>query len=269
MPFIDQETVHVLWNRPLGSAYYHMGIRTHAGYGNSVPGQFVMVRLGEQNRPLLRRPFSIHRLISENEHVIGIELLYKVVGEGTAFLSGCRKGDRFDLLGPLGNGFTVSDTQGTIFMAAGGIGVAPMLFLADDLSKKGFDPSRTILFLGGRSKADLLCKARFAEKGIAVHTTTDDGSEGDQCYVTHPLETAVNRKPPDVIYACGPAEMLKCLVGIAEHHGVPCQVSIETFMACGIGACLGCAVEQTGDDGKYLHACRDGPVFSADRIVMQ
>jgi len=268
MPLTFQETVQVLWNRRLGSAYFHMGIRTDERYGASVPGQFVMLRLGDRKSPLLRRPFSIHRLVTKNERVIGIELLYKVVGEGTKILSSCREGDRLDMLGPLGNGFAVSDTRDTIYMAAGGIGIAPILFLSDDLLKKGFNLSRATLFLGGKSKADLLCKEIFAEMGITVHTTTDDGSEGDQCYVTHPLETAVNRQAPDIIYACGPVAMLKCVVGIAEHHLIPCQISMETTMACGIGVCLGCAVEPSGDDRKYLHACRDGPVFHADSIAM-
>jgi dihydroorotate dehydrogenase electron transfer subunit len=268
MPLTFQETARVLWNRPLGSAYFHMGIRTDGGYGASVPGQFVMLRLGHRKSPLLRRPFSIHRLVTRNGRVIGIELLYKVVGEGTKILSSCREGDRLDMLGPLGNGFSVSDTHGAIFLAAGGIGIAPLLFLSDDLLKKGFDLTRMTLFLGGKSKADLLCKEIFAEMGMTVTTTTDDGSEGDQCYVTHPLETAVNRRVPDVIYACGPIAMLKCVVGIAEQHSISCQISMETTMACGIGVCLGCAVEPSGDDRKYLHACRDGPVFHADRIAM-
>ena len=268
MPLTFQETARVLWNRPLGSAYFHMGIRTDEGYGASVPGQFVMLRLGHRKSPLLRRPFSIHRLVTRNGRVIGIELMYKVVGEGTKILSSCREGDRLDMLGPLGNGFSISDTHGAIFLAAGGIGIAPLLFLSDDLLKKGLDLTRTTLFLGGKSKVDLLCKEIFAEMGMTVATTTDDGSEGDQCYVTHPLETAVNRRVPDVIYACGPIAMLKCVVGIAEQYSIPCQISMETTMACGIGVCLGCAVEPSGDDRKYLHACRDGPVFHADRIAM-
>lgn len=268
MPSTFQETVQVLWNRPLGSAYFHMGIRTNEGYGASVPGQFVMLRLGDGKNPLLRRPFSIHRLVNRNERIIGIELLYKVVGEGTKILSSCREGDRLDMLGPLGNGFAVADTHDTIFLAGGGIGIAPLLFLSDDLLKKGLNLSRAILFLGGKSKADLLCKEKFAEMGMTVHTTTDDGSEGDQCYVTHPLETAVNRRVPDVIYACGPVAMLKCVAGIAEHYSIPCQISMETTMACGIGVCLGCAVEQQGDKEKFVHVCRDGPVFQSDRIVL-
>ena len=245
-----------------------MGIRTGEGYGASVPGQFVMLRLGDRKSPLLRRPFSIHRLVTRNGRVIGIELLYKVVGEGTKILSSCREGDRLDMLGPLGNGFTIPDTHGTIYLAAGGIGIAPLLFLSDDLLKRGVDLTRATLFLGGKSKTDLLCKEIFTELGMTVCTTTDDGSEGDQCYVTHPLETEANRRIPDVIYACGPVAMLKCVVDIAAHHSIPCQVSMETTMACGIGVCLGCAVGQQGDKEKFLHVCRDGPVFQSNRITL-
>jgi dihydroorotate dehydrogenase electron transfer subunit len=106
----------------------------------------------------------------------------------------------------------------------------------------------------------------FSSLGIAVHTTTDDGSYGDQCLVTDPLENEVAQHRPDIIYACGPAEMLACAVGIAEKYRIACQVSIETMMACGIGACLGCAVERRNEPHKYFHACRDGPVFDAWHI---
>ena len=104
--------------------------------------------------------------------------------------------------------------------------------------------------------------------GINVHTTTDDGSAGDQCLVTHPVEIAIQDVRPDIMYACGPAEMLKCVLGFAEKYAVPCQVSIETMMACGVGACLGCAVEDRTGSGKYLHACLDGPVFDAQVISL-
>jgi dihydroorotate dehydrogenase electron transfer subunit len=111
-----------------------------------------------------------------------------------------------------------------------------------------------------------LCCNEFLELGASVITTTDDGSDGDQCLVTHPLEKAMGITSPDVIVACGPMEMLACVVGIAEKYQVPCQVSIETMMACGMGACLGCAVETRIDAEHYLHACVDGPVFSADEL---
>jgi dihydroorotate dehydrogenase electron transfer subunit len=96
--------------------------------------------------------------------------------------------------------------------------------------------------------------------------TTDDGSEGDQCLLTHPLEEAVRQRPPDLIAACGPPGMIACVGGIASRFGIPCQVSLEATMACGLGACLGCAVKPAGNEESYLHVCKDGPVFDIDAI---
>jgi dihydroorotate dehydrogenase electron transfer subunit len=261
-----QKTVKVLWNQRVGTEYYRIGLRCHHGYKDAIPGQFVMLRFPGQITPFLRRPFSIHKLIFENNQTIGIELLYKVVGEGTKKLSMIQVDDIVDILGPLGNGFAFSHQYKTIYIVAGGIGVAPLVFLATYLQEKGVDTSKYEVFLGGRSKNDLLCRDEFVEIGMKLQVTTDDGSEGDQCFITHPLEVASKKSRPDIIYACGPLEMLTCVLDIAEKNHVPCQVSIETAMACGMGACLGCAVEKKGPEKVYLHACLDGPVFDAGII---
>jgi dihydroorotate dehydrogenase electron transfer subunit len=101
-----------------------------------------------------------------------------------------------------------------------------------------------------------------------VDCTTDDGSEGAQCFLTSPLEAAVRRQPPDVIMACGPMDMLICVAGIADRLDVACQLSIESVMACGMGACLGCAVPAAGDGNVYHHVCKDGPVFDAQDLKL-
>ncbi len=261
-----QEIVQILWNKKAGPSYYRIGLTCHEGYGMARPGQFIMLRLPEKTAPFLRRPFSLHRIITTDGRTTGIELLYKVVGDGTDKLSRCRPGDRADILGPLGNGFSVFDHYRRIAIVAGGIGVAPILFLALSLQAKGVDLSKCAVFLGGRSMYDLLCRDDFNRLGIRIHITTDDGSAGDQCFVTHPLEMALEKNRADVIYACGPMEMLKCVVGIAEKHRIPCQISIETIMACGMGACLGCAVEKKVDASIYMHACMNGPVFDAGSL---
>ncbi len=258
-----QENVEILWNKQVGPVYYRIGLTCHRGYSSATPGQFIMLRFPDLIFPLLRRPFSIHRRIASDEGITGIELLYKVVGEGTKKLSEYKKGDAVDILGPLGNGFSFSKHYKRVYIVAGGIGVAPMLYLVSTLLENGVEPSECQVFLGGKSKDDLLCKDDFAEIGVAVHVTTDDGSSGDQCFVTDPLEMASERRQPDIIYACGPMEMLNCVIHIAEKNNIPCQISIETTMACGIGACLGCAVERKDAFGSYMHACLDGPVFDA------
>jgi dihydroorotate dehydrogenase electron transfer subunit len=124
------------------------------------------------------------------------------------------------------------------------------------------------LFLGGRSQEDLLCIEDFERLGIPVSLTTDDGSCGDQCVVTTPLEEAIQQAPPALVLACGPPAMLTCVLGIVRRHRLPCQVSIETMMACGMGACLGCAVPSRRAGNRYLHACLDGPVFDADDLEL-
>jgi len=112
----------------------------------------------------------------------------------------------------------------------------------------------------------LLCNHEFTRLGFKTQITTEDGSAGDHCLITDPLKEAVKEKRPDIIYACGPVPMLKHVADIAEKYAVPCQISTETIMACGIGACLGCVVERKGSFDKYLHVCKDGPVFNANVI---
>ena len=240
-----------------------MGLTCPETYAIAKPGQFLMLRLVGQADPLLRRPFSIHNLIISNGKTAGLELLYRVVGKATAILARLEPGKTVDLLGPLGTGFVIPRDARNVHVVAGGIGVAPMVFLASRLHQTHFDFSDSMVFIGGRTKEDLLCRDEFVQLGLPVETTTDDGSAGDQCLVTHPLEVAADQRPPDIIVACGPMAMLDCVIGIAEKHNIPCQVSIETMMACGMGACLGCAVEGRGDRSGYLHACLDGPVFDA------
>jgi len=122
------------------------------------------------------------------------------------------------------------------------------------------------VFIGGRSKDDLLCRDDFSKLTVQLRITTEDGSAGDKGLVTDPLAMQVKKNPPDVIYACGPLGMLKQVIGIAEAYTIACQVSIETAMACGMGACLGCAVENKTNPDKYWHACLDGPVFDAEEV---
>ena len=265
---MQQEQVNVLWNEKVGPSYHRIGLTCHEQYSEAIPGQFVMIHFRDRTGPFLRRPFSIHRLISENGRTLGIELLCKIVGEGTKKLCMCRKGDVLDVLGPLGNGFSFSKKHRRIFMVAGGIGVAPMPFLASFILSRGVDASACTVFLGGRSEVDLLCEDDFLQRGINVYLTTDDGSTGEKCLVTHPMEIAAEKKRPDIIYACGPMAMLTCVISIAEKLKIPCQVSIETMMACGVGACLGCAVAGRDKPERYMHACVDGPVFESNILAI-
>ena len=259
------QSATILYNRKQTPGYYKIGLTCAPGYARSRPGQFVMLHIAGTGGSLLRRPFSIHGLIRQNDRVQGVELLYKVVGPCTKRLAQCRTGDCLDLQGPLGRGFKVEPGSRRRLLLAGGIGVAPILFLADTMARS-LDPADCTVFIGGRTQNDLLCQAQFLDLGMTVQLTTDDGSAGDQCLVTQPVEALLDDTQPSVIYACGPIPMLKCVLDLALERGIPCQISIETMMACGMGACLGCAVEPREERATYFHACLDGPVFEAQKI---
>jgi dihydroorotate dehydrogenase electron transfer subunit len=263
---MQQTQARVMWNKNLGPLYYQIGLECPDGYHRAQPGQFVMIHLIGQSDPLLGRPFSIHRLVQQADETQGIELLYKVVGEGTRRMAALQPGDRLDVLGPLGQGFKIKSDWHTIYMVAGGIGVAPMIFLAEALQRLNQGHLQQELILGGRSKGDLLCVDVFQSLGVNVQISTDDGSAGTHGLVTQPLVSALEDGQPQVIFACGPMAMLRGVAAIAADHQIPCQVSLETMMACGMGACLGCAFEGRNRDDRYLHVCMDGPVFDTARL---
>lgn len=254
-----QHDAMVIDNRKVGRACWLMGLDTDADYRTAVPGQFVMFQIGPTQTNLLRRPFSISGLRNHQ----GIELLYKVVGQVTDKMTQLAPGRIVNLLGPLGRGFQVQSVQSKLYFAAGGVGIAPIRFLIRDLQAKGLALDDCRLFLGGRSRDDLFCQDEFDQFGLQVSLATDDGSAGRQCVITDSLADALQTEPPQGIFACGPPGMLQCVAGLAKTLNIPCQVSMETHMACGMGACLGCAVDPAQKDAPYLHVCKDGPVFNA------
>jgi dihydroorotate dehydrogenase electron transfer subunit len=243
-----------------------MGLACATGFDAAKPGQFIMVRSTTEVTPLLRRPFSLLGLIREKDRVTGIEILFKVVGRGTEKLSRCRDGDQLSVIGPLGNAFLVPETCRHLILVAGGVGVPPIRFLAQSLLEREGSLNRCVVFVGGRTKDDLVCITEFDLPGFLLEVSTDDGSQGNQGVVTRSLARALESGPADLICACGPPAMLKAVCAMAALHDVPCQVSIEAMMACGMGACLGCAVQLQDDDVHYRHVCVDGPVFDAQRL---
>lgn len=225
-----------------------------------------MVRPVDQTSPLLGRPFSIYSLVKEKDQVVGIELLIKVVGEGTEGLAGLKEGASVALLGPLGNGFDIRPDTGRHFLVAGGIGVAPLVFLAEEMIAKGVSARQCEIFIGGRSSADLLGVDQFNDMNLPVHLTTEDGSAGEKGLVTSRVEQIIAARRPDRVYACGPWPMLAVLADLVDAHQIPCQVSIETMMGCGMGACLSCVVHTRDPSTPYRHACTDGPVMDTRLI---
>lgn len=229
-------------------------------------GQFVNIRITNGYIPFWRRPFSIHRVDREKGW---FDILFAVLGVGTKILAASKPGDELDILGPLGNHFTITDGIDKAILVAGGMGIAPLLFLAEELAAKGIP---IVLFYGTKSNDTMCCLNDLEKLGISSVLTTEDGSKGEMGFVTDQLEKYLNSSTfveKQHIFTCGPIPMLAKVQSLALEYHVPGQVSIETLMACGIGVCNGCAVETTDSfetSPQYLLACKDGPVFNIDRI---
>jgi dihydroorotate dehydrogenase electron transfer subunit len=225
------------------------------------PGQFVMLGplLSDCADPFLNRPFSIHRLSGPDR----LELLIAVVGRGTRIVSALRPGDRIGLLGPLGKGFTLPDPARPVLLAAGGLGVAPLFFLAEELCARGARPR---LFYGTGSVDLLVPTDGLQAKGVSVELATDDGSAGFAGFVSELMAQELSPKTPADAYAaaCGPEEMLRAVAALAADRGLELEVSLESRMACGLGACLGCVVFLPG--GAARRVCCDGPIFKAREV---
>lgn len=239
------------------------------------PGQFVMVRpvAGEENDPLLGRPLALYDLARDDSHTpVAFDLVYLVLGRGTAALSRYQPGESLPVWGPLGNGFGPAPAGPVIFVA-GGIGQTPFLALGREWlnSDPGGRscPSATILY-GVRTAALLAGVEDFRAAGIEVELATDDGSAGHHGFVTELLARRLERGDvPARIVACGPPAMLAAVARIAEHHHVDCDVSLENHMACGFGACFSCVAPIRQPDGTVdlKRVCVEGPVFSARSVA--
>ena len=194
-----------------------------------------------------------------------LEVIYRVVGEGTSLLSRVRAGERIDVMGPLGSGFRLPTPglTGDAVIVGGGVGIPPLLFLADTLRKEHPDAAVHVL-LGGRSADFILCDDAFRSIGCPPQIATDDGSLGHHGLVTDLLAEAVSRNTVGMVYTCGPTPMLKAVADLCGRAGIPCQVSFEARMACGVGACLSCVIPTSSG---YRRVCTEGPVFPADEIA--
>ena len=252
----------ILYNKQLTESHYLMGLRW-SFTEVVVPGQFIMLKVNCGGYdPLLRRPFGVYNVIDPDgggKHT-GIEILYKVVGRGTSLLSALTPGATVDILGPLGNGFPGPKAGEKSILVAGGIGIAPIHLLT--LSLKG----ATVIF-GAKDKSETPLTADIEKLGIDVKTATEDGSAGVKGLVTDILAEEITEG--SVIYTCGPTGMLRAVSSMALDAKVRAYVSLENSMACGVGACLGCAVKRAGEvknNKRYRMVCSEGPVFESTDI---
>jgi len=257
----------IISNRNIAPDHYEMAIEAPYLGRNSCPGQFVSVRAQEGvTDPLLRIPLGVHA-IKKN----GIHLLYKVVGPGTELLRARRKGETIDVLGPLGNGFDLApllrEKDSRAILVAGGHGVAPLYALAEAIIKQ---KRQVDVFIGACTKKHVVGADKFKKLGAKVHIATEDGTRCHKGYVTEILKKHLDRVKGQgarvKVYACGPRPMAGALAKVTDQFGIVAQVSLDAYMACGIGACLGCPIETV--DG-YKLVCKDGPVFDAEDIVWE
>lgn len=215
------------------------------------PGQFVQVQVRNNAEVFLRRPLSVHDWDEQN----GILSLWiKIAGKGTKSLSEMEPGQRLDIIYPLGNSFDIPENTDDILLVGGGCGAAPLLYLARQLHARG---NKFHILLGARSQNEFLHPEKYLPFG-ELHFMTEDGTKGGKGFVTHHPLLEKHISEFSLIYACGPDPMMKAVGKRAAKHSVPCQVSLEHMMACGIGACLCCVVST--HDG-HVCTCTDGPVF--------
>lgn len=251
MPY--QQDCKILSLRALNDQAFEMVLHAGEIAETAQPGQFVNVSCGEGH--LLRRPISICEAEGPQ-----LRLVFEVRGEGTLWLSQRKEGESVSVLGPLGRGFDVEGKK--VLFVGGGIGVPPLLWAAKRAA--GADAA-----LGFAAKGRSLLLEDFAAVCGETAVTTDDGSLGIRGKALDAARELLQKNQYDAVCACGPKILLRYTAETAEKAGIPCQVSMEERMGCGVGACLVCAVKLRDEQGEtyYGHVCKNGPVFSSKEVV--
>jgi dihydroorotate dehydrogenase electron transfer subunit len=267
-----QRTAVVVEHVPMAERTFRMRLRCSEIAASIRPGQFVMVRIPDRNDPLLARPFAVYDVTDDD---VEFDIVYLVVGKMTTQLAKAAVGQEVEGWGPLGRPFLDVGSPEKATCVAGGIGQTPFLAYAKELlGLRGYggDSARkrtgTVeLFYGVRNQRFAAGIQDFQRAGIQLHLASDDGSIGTRGYVTQLLETAGHRGP---LIGCGPEPMLHSLQKLAAKWDVPCQISLETPMACGVGACFSCVTKVKTDSGwDYKRVCVDGPAFDAHQLCWE
>ena len=260
----------VIENRNVQSTYYLLEIEAPSIAQQIQPGEFVMVQTARGNDPILKRPFSVFEAYPDQAADIEkrghLSLLYKKVGKGTGKMTELVKGQKVDLIGPLGRGFRLPSPPFSpkAVLVGGGMGIVSLYPLV-----KSLDPRNVTVFIGGKSESDILCAEDFKARGAEVWISTEDGSLGSRGTV---IELFVSMQKTIVspslshLYACGPLPMLKALARKVRPAKWVCEVSLEARMGCGFGACWGCVVKTKNSKAPYQRVCKEGPVFSLEEI---
>jgi dihydroorotate dehydrogenase electron transfer subunit len=248
------ESLKVIENKRLNNEFFVLELSGDGKMPHMKPGQFVQVKVEDSPETFLRRPFSIHDVNYESDT---LKLLIQIAGKGTQKLSELTEGDSLNIIYPLGNSFSLPEKDMRILLVGGGCGIAPLLYLGKFLKSNGFIPD---ILLGFRNSERIVEYNEYTETG-KVFLTTEDGSEGVRGFVTdHPV---LMSSKYTMIYCCGPEPMMKAIAKYCRDNNIPCEVSLENLMGCGIGACLCCVVETANGN---LCTCIDGPVFNINDL---
>ena len=250
--------VKIISNKRLLGDYWYLEFGSGIIAKHACPGQFINIKVSDGLQPLLRRPISIHGVGG-----LKVKLIYEVLGAGTQALSTRKPKEFLDIIGPLGNGFDykrqIKPSQARNILIAGGMGVAPLVFLAEKIKS-----SKPLVLIGARTKSNILCEKEFKKLNCDVKLATDDGSTGFKGKVTDLLKIVLEQIKPLELFSCGSRPMLKSVAGLARENKINAQLSLEEHMACGIGACLGCVVSTKAG---YKRVCKDGPIFSSEELT--
>jgi len=253
----------LLANERVNDSVYRLSLHAPEAARAARPGQFVHLRLSHSSDPLLRRPFGVYGV---DQEAGTLEILYQVVGRGTKLLASGRLGPVVSVLGPLGRGFTVPAPASPVAVVAGGLGIAPLYFLLEELRSAG---QEGVLFQGAKTSNLILAGEKVARLGFDRKIATDDGSAGFHGSVVDLVAGELRQGRFSFVYAAGPALMLKALCKVMREAVVEGEVSLEQRMGCGIGACMCCSAAVRGYPRKYARVCADGPVFPAGEVVWE
>lgn len=252
-----QNEFEIVFNERLCPRFYRMGLKAASIVKKIKPGQFIHIRTSDGFEPFFRRPFSVYRA---QKHV---EIFYEPIGPGTRILAAKKKGEVLDVLGPVGNEFTLPAREiKQVVMIGGGIGIAPFLILSDALKKR--KDLELIVLYGGRTKEHVYPMKEFKQNGCKVYVSTDDGSAGVKGRVSQLFSKIKTDPATTMIYTCGPHAMMAAVQKFAKEHNLRGEAACEEVMACALGACLGCSIKTTSG---YKTVCYDGPIFDLQEVV--
>ncbi|MBQ9020716.1 MAG: dihydroorotate dehydrogenase electron transfer subunit [Eggerthellaceae bacterium] len=253
-----EETTQIVSNIKAAENLYFIDVHSPQIAQALRPGQFIHMQIPGMPDKILRRPFSVYKTDAEAGTLC---VLYQVVGAGTEHLSTLNAGERCSLIGPIGNAWA-PPAGARCLLVGGGVGAAPLFMLAQELAQAAHGVH---VVLGAQTKDALVALADYeALPHTTLSAATDDGSFGYAGFCTQPAQDAIDSGEYDYVAVCGPEPLIKIVSGLAQDAGLPCEVSLERRMACGIGACLSCVVDTV--EGKK-RCCVDGPIFKASEVV--